>query len=369
MPTRLSYRLSVLTVSWTIRFSRDTATMTDALSPDYCTKFNKPKPPLPYIVGQEFWIRPHTPPPPMHGDRDLSYEGFIERETKHPLERCLLHPPLPGLTEGALIGVKVVEEVRVGDGHSAQLVTVKIIDVPPQASILLQQNMILVAKFYDPLYFNHKQDDMDPFLASDYGYTHETAAYKALESFQGNKIPKYYGSYTCELPTPSGHRRSVRLILIERIIGSSMEKLKPTDFSQSERQNIMKFIIDTESDMYGRDIVHTDLHPRNVIVSGSAADASTLRVVLIDFGYVRFGRLGRYPVPEQLRMYLPGVRISPILRWHKAWWDGRHSKFEAWIDWDWQPWLEHHWSKESVITPEMASVFLPSDFCKRSVSF
>ena len=58
-------------------------------------------------------------------------------------------------------------------------------------------------------------------------------------------------------------------------MGSPMQRLKPTDFSQSERQNILKRIIDSESDIYGRDLIHDDLTPCNVIVSGSAAKAST----------------------------------------------------------------------------------------------
>jgi hypothetical protein len=54
----------------------------------------------------------------------------------------------------------------------------------------------LVAKVYDPLYFNDSEGYLNPFLCMDRSYTHEANAYMALNEFQGQWIPRYYGSYS-----------------------------------------------------------------------------------------------------------------------------------------------------------------------------
>ena len=336
--------------------------MTHPLSDSYCTTFNESKPPIPYSPGQEVWVRPHDPPPPTKGSRALTRDTAKERASKHPVERCLLHPPLRGGSiASTVIRLKILETIRVEDGQNAQLVVVQASShITPNNSNAPPSDRCLVAKFYDPLYFDHEQDDADPFLCTDYYYTHEVAAYKALDPLQGTIIPKYYGSYTCELPILGGNQRSVRLILMEAVKGNSMQHLKPTDFSQSERQNIMKAIIDAESSLYSHDVSHGDLHPRNILVSGSATAISTLRVILIDFGNARLGRAPIWATPEEKQKYLPGIPISPLLRWNKAWWCDRQIVFDEWIDWDWQPWLEYHWSAGAFITAEMVSIWLPS---------
>jgi serine/threonine protein kinase len=334
--------------------------MTYPLSDSYCTRFNKHKPPIPYIPGQDFVIRSHDPPAPTTASLSLKFDGARERESKHPLERCLLHPPLQGSTGSTTMRVKILGTVRAGDGHSAQLVTIqafyidrKMINAPPS-------DVHLIAKFYDPLYFDHEQDDVDPFLCTDHDYSHETAVYKALCQFQGTIIPRFYGSYTCQLPIPGGKTsRSVRLILVENVPGISMQNLKPLDFTQSERQNILKAVVDAESLLYTHNVRHMDVHPRNILVLRS--DDATLRVVLIDFGKSLIGRVHYRASPGEEQKYIPGVPISPLLRWNQAWWHDRQDFFDEWIDWDWQPWLEYHYgSTRASITPYMISIWLPS---------
>jgi hypothetical protein len=50
--------------------------------------------------------------------------------------------------------------------------------------------------------------------------------------------------------------REVRLILIENVPGISMQNLNPSNFTKLERQTIMKAIIDSETALYNREIVH-----------------------------------------------------------------------------------------------------------------
>ena len=218
----------------------------------------------------------------------------------------------------------------------------------------------LIAKFYNPLYFDHKQDDADPFLCTDHDYSHETAVCKALYQLQGTIIPRFYGSYTCELPIPDGKTsRSVRLILMENVPGICMQKLKPVDFTQSERQNILKAVVDAESLLYTHNVQHRDVHPRNILVLRS--DVATLRVVLIDFGKSLIGRVPCRALPGEEQKYRLGVPISPLLRWNQAWWRHRQKVLDEWIDWDWQPWLEYHYgSTRASITADMVSIWLPS---------
>ncbi|EEH19028.2 hypothetical protein PABG_01347 [Paracoccidioides brasiliensis Pb03] len=313
--------------------------MTYQLSASYCARYNKSKPPLPYFPGQEFCIHPHTPPAPATGEVVLSYEGHRERESTHPVDRCILHPPLPGLTGKGTIRLKVVGPVRIGDQHSAQLVTVHMVDETPDISDSIPTDKYLVAKLYDPLYFDHEQDDpTDCFIHL-----------KEL-SFQNIMGPLHLN---CQFQIKKTSR-SIRLILIEKVPGISMQRLNPTNHTRSERQNILKAIVDAESMLYAHDIFHRDIHPRNVLV----LDSAHRRVVLIDFGYCGIGRTPSNSPAEWKAKYLPGVPISPLLRWDQGW--GRHANFHEWIDWDWQTWLEHCYeSTRASITEHMRSIWLP----------
>ncbi|KAJ8098149.1 hypothetical protein POJ06DRAFT_145796 [Lipomyces tetrasporus] len=176
------------------------------------------------------------------------------------------------------------------------------------------------------------------------------AAYKALSVLQGSTIPIYYGSYSLELPA-EGTVRSVRLILMEFVPGTSMQQLNPSDFSQLERQVIMNAVIDAESLVYTHNVRHSDIHPRNILVLSTATTTYDRRVVVVDFGKADVGRSPCPIDPEEEARYLPGVPISPLLRWNVAWWHHVQTYFRKWIDWDWQPWLEDNYG--SIDTSSM----------------
>lgn len=321
-----------------------------------------PPPPVPYIKGQRFSVRSHNPPAPEprreRGCR-LTKEANLERLEVSPLQRCLVHPPLVGSSGDITVDFKVSRELKIGRDHKAQVAVVDILQANSKA---LKGVTTAVAKFYDPLYFDHSEDD-DPFVAVDYLYTYETASYDRLSDLQGTVIPAYYGSYSLELPVSdsasSKTTRSVRLILMELIHGPTMRDLNPEDFSQEERKRIMKLVIDGESTIYTRNIVLVDLHPRNVLVEQAfeSPQSRISRVVHIDF---EANRLSRYWAddPEEEQRMLPWTYISPLLRWHKVW--RKTNPFADWVDWDYEPWLETEFAHTAeAITPHMRKEFLP----------
>ncbi|KAK9429335.1 hypothetical protein V1505DRAFT_357001 [Lipomyces doorenjongii] len=336
--------------------------MTYPLSESFCTKFNISKPFLPYFPGQQLALVSHDPPDPTIGSCSLNFHAARERESKPPLDRCILHPPLPGSIGTATVYLKIIEAVRLGDNHNAQIAKVQVDRVIRHESNSPPVDTPLIAKFYDPLYFDHEQDDADPFLCVDRDYSHEVAAYKALSDLQGSTIPRYYGSYSLELPA-EGTVRSVRLILMEFVPGTSMQQLNPSDFSQLERQVFMKAVIDAESLVYTHNVRHRDIHPRNILLLSTATTTYDRRVVMIDFGRAE---IGRSPHPESEARYLPGVPISPLLRWNVAWWHHVQTYFSKWIDWDWQSWLEHNYgSIDTASMGYMIKIWLPSFLTKR----
>ncbi|KAJ9284666.1 hypothetical protein DTO021C3_7793 [Paecilomyces variotii] len=331
---------------------------------DFAFEANPP-PPVPYVKGHRFTVRSQNPPAPapITESCSLTKEADIERRTVPPLQRCILHPPVGGSDGHSMVTFEVSHEIRAGEDHSAQIVAVNILNTSPDCPKTLQGVTTAVAKLYDPLYFDHSDDDTDPFLCVKCHYSREAASYARLSDLQGTVIPAYYGSYSLELPVdePSSKTRTVRLIMIEYISGFSMRELRPRDFSQLQRKQIIKQIIDGESAIYTRDVRLSDLHPRNVMVEQdpNSKENRIKRVILLDFGTNILSRhwLG---IPEEEQKLLPGTYISPLLRWHKVW--RMVNSFSDWVDWDYQPWLRAEYAHTaSSVTPYMKSQWL-SDF-------
>ncbi|RAK87304.1 hypothetical protein BO79DRAFT_229668 [Aspergillus costaricaensis CBS 115574] len=195
----------------------------------------------------------------------------------------------------------------VGDGHSAQVFKVRVLN-PKCNTETFQGTEDLVAKVYDPLYLNDHDGDL---------------------------IPRFYGSYSTDIncqdigddaETNEMCSRTVRLILNEHVPGRSMLQAGPSNFPQRDRQQIMKSVIEFESEVYRRDILLTDLSPRNVMM----VPPGSRRQCNLEFF------LGQY--------------ISPILRWKK----GMKLEFDDWIDWEWADWVDAEFAYTAhTITPAM----------------
>lgn len=267
-----------------------------------------------------------------------------------PADRCLNHPPLPGKDGNGNVSLEIIDILKGGDGHNSQVFTVRLLDFQSTSELLPQKGSRLVAKVYDPLYFDDDDGYINPFRCMDQYYTHESNAYVALGEFQGQSIPKYYGSYTLSLSVDSKCTRTVRMILIEYIEGITMADVKPKSFDKACRQSILKSIVNLESRIYHRDLWLIDLEPRNIILTPSDSDRPT-RVVFIDFGHALFNRRRDDRYSLRLNNFL-GEYVSPILRWKR----GRRKRdpFEEWVDWDWDEWLEAEFAHTIAgITPEM----------------
>ena len=148
------------------------------------------KPTVPYVKGWQFTAHTHIPPPPMPVfwrccvNDDI---GKMERARLGSVERCLLHPPLPGSNGSSSVKLEICDALKVGDDHNAQVVTVRVLETDPCSKVPTKGERV-VAKFYDPLYFFDGDGYLNPFLCVDKHYTHEVSAYTALSDLQGSMI-------------------------------------------------------------------------------------------------------------------------------------------------------------------------------------
>ncbi|KAH8427759.1 uncharacterized protein LDX57_005466 [Aspergillus melleus] len=311
-----------------------------------------PKPPVPYIPGWKFDAKSHTPPPPTLVARDCcinSESDRTERQHMDPVDRCLKWPPLPGKEGDDTISLEIIDILKGGDEHNSQVFTVQLSSstspLPPR------KGTKLVAKVYDPVYFDDDEGYLNQFACMDKYYTHEANAYPVLRELQGHSIPKYYGSYSLYLPTDGEQTRTVRMILIEYISGTTLANADPKSFPQPVRQHIMKSIVDLESRIYEKDLLLLDVEPRNVIIRSPTSDQPHPQVVFFDFAHALFNRRRDDPIALKVNSFL-GEYISPILRWNER--RDHAFPFSDWIDWDWDSWLGVEFAHTVAgITPEM----------------
>ncbi|KAJ9219570.1 hypothetical protein DTO027B5_4838 [Paecilomyces variotii] len=309
-----------------------------------------PQPPFPYTKGWIFHAQTHISPPPTPVTYNCCLSTTQEREDRERLGKlrwCLDHPPLSGEMGAGGIDLEIQDAFRVGDRCNAQVFTAKVLQAPPNFRCL-QPGKEIITKIYDPLYFNDEGGYINPFRSVDKHYTHEARTYDVLSDIQGQLIPTFYGSYTSDIPVDGHLKRTVRLILLDYIPGTSMQQVNPKDFSQQTRQQIMRSIVDFETLIFQRNIALTDLSPRNIVMK------ETLDLIFIDFAGALFGRT-RDDIDAKAVDLLLGQYISPLLRWPKRM---MRWEFNDWIDWDWKSWLQAEYAHTTAtITAEMRKVY------------
>ncbi|CAN6666784.1 hypothetical protein TRVA0_038S00980 [Trichomonascus vanleenenianus] len=307
------------------------------------------KPPVPYVGGESFIAREHIAPSPTplpDGWIIASKETKAERKAHSLIEQCLLHPPLPGSFGPLTLELHIVRSIEVGEMSGNQVV---LVDVQSEQDCEPQGKQ-LVAKFYDPLYMNDNGGSLDRFRIVDNDYTHEVRAYQDLRELQGSLIPKFYGSFSVDIPIPSSaETREVRLILLEYIQGLTMKQFCPSRIPQEVRKQVMKKVIDIESSIYERDIFLSDLWPKNIIIT-EAQFPHEIHLVFVDFdqALVKRGICEGFKDPPDMHL---GEYITPLIRCAKenyAW------NFLDWIDWDWTPWVQSEYrDEEHLVRPEL----------------
>jgi serine/threonine protein kinase len=239
----------------------------------------------------------------------------------------------------------------------------------------------------------------------------------------GGLVPCYYGSYTLDLHEPSeAAARAVCVLLMEYVRGCTLRDLHPARFSQRTRQSIIGDNIDVETAVFADGVFHRDLYPCNVLVvdpllsssselqppsvlpvlqlaisakngnshepdqtaldrplmllpdDGAAGPESGVRngvsgrassVVLINFGKV-IVQNDEAQWSSNTLFKFKGIHIPPLLRWREDWWSNRQQLFDAWIDWEWQPWLEERYRhRQGDVTVEMQSYWLPEEMLEQ----
>lgn len=252
------------------------------------------KPPLPYQVGATIPARTWEPPFEKLTGGHLWAQGQLKEElqSEHPLETCLRYsgatdaPP-----EGERVDLHVVDEIRVRDLYHSQIAKVKVHDHRSAGEKLrspLPSDVAITAKLYDPLYQDIEDEHPDIFRNTYNAFHRETCIYQQLKPLWGTVIPRFYGSLRAEVPVPGrkGQSRYVYAILYEYAPGIELSYIEVDEWSQAERMEIMKAIIDGGSWIRQAGIDQRDLLPRNLVLQGRPGHP--LSVKMIDFDYAFF---------------------------------------------------------------------------------
>jgi hypothetical protein len=335
----------------------------------------------PYQPGDKFDIRRHTPPLPFGIPyetknnvrtpvRGLAVDDGSGRNSVDHLDFVISNPPL----EGAPVDTKQARPPR------ALTIVQKLSHKPKRTgggTVVVSchldgdQSTQCVAKIYDGFEYELVQpgsSGLDCMYRADMDYSREAAAYESIPArFQGSIAPRYFGSWTFPLSTNvPGRPRWVRMVLVEHIDGECMldmmlhargatrsnpepklewpDEVPRIDYRllppEEERLDILARIVEAETMLwwYGG-VKHSDVAPRNVIISRPASSNASSRVTLIDFNaaYVlhRYDR-GRETIK---RLGLgKGLPTSPIQRYWPA------TDFVYGSDYSW--WIPERWRVE-----------------------
>ncbi|KAF1730416.1 hypothetical protein CRV24_009879 [Beauveria bassiana] len=204
------------------------------------------------------------------------------------------------------------------------------------------RDAVVAAKFYDPLYNDHIL--IDAWKSVDYSYRNEAQAYQRLRPLQGVVVPRFYGSYTVDMPVPQAalqhhhaQPRPVRLVLYEYINGTQLSSAEGRLYSTKQRQAIMQKVLNSFSKMRQLGVYHLDFHPGNIVVL-SAEQGQEADIRCIDFGHSKLSD------PSDLKPTLdPESRESVTEYWRDEDLCDCMLDFSPLIDWPWNEWLENEY--------------------------
>lgn len=255
------------------------------------------RPPLPYVPGAHFEIKPHNPPPPL--DDGSGYKKpdpkvwnmnpwpFGDGAPQGIVAQYLAHPPrvttCPENQDKR--DLVVTHQIRCGD-CMAQVVR------------CLVDGKERVAKIFDPLYVGIdkcNEDGFPPTYFSERFYSCEAAAYKRIKEsgLDGKYTPEFDGCWFLELPLPDGKGnvvcREVRLILQEFIPGDTIDALvrrgEAEKIHPDIRVDLLDQLMEAISHLAFIGVRNDDKHPRNFMVTKD--EKKGWRITLIDFSHSR----------------------------------------------------------------------------------
>ncbi|PBK70402.1 hypothetical protein ARMSODRAFT_110927 [Armillaria solidipes] len=170
-------------------------------------------------------------------------------------------------------------------------------------------NAIVVAKFYDPLYFRDTYDHTDPLRLAAWSVASEVRAYEKLQSLQGTCIPRCIDLYATALPEQEG-----RTVYVEHVTGKDlrylcekgddMDEIVADYLCEKHRNVIFSTVFQLVMDFIQLGVSQSDLAPRNTIIRPPARrgpfcstercparheiDTEDVQAVMVDFERVLF---------------------------------------------------------------------------------
>ncbi|KAL1866709.1 hypothetical protein Daus18300_006653 [Diaporthe australafricana] len=274
-------------------------------------------PPLPYLPGACFDIKPHNPPPPLGpGYHKPDPKEWIENPWPFGkgspdtiIDQHLAHPPRKTTppTYQSPRCLQVTHQIRCGDPCMAQVVRCRV------------DGTDLVAKIFDPLYVGIDEGyGFPPTYYSERFYSCEAAAYKRIKErgLDGRYTPGFMGCWFLELPLPAGKgrvvRREIRLILQEFVPGDNMraimERGEADKIDPQVRMELLDRLMEGLSQLDFIGVLHDDLHPRNLMVSKGAKNG--YEITLIDFSHPRVQDLPNSKFRTRRKKKLPESPIT-----------------------------------------------------------
>ncbi|KAH7324519.1 hypothetical protein B0I35DRAFT_388341 [Stachybotrys elegans] len=299
-------------------------------------------PDFPYHPERRLTIRTHVPPEPFgpgHYKEDAPRPMVPAPKYKTNLEWCLQNPPVetPPPEDLIVYTLCIVGEVACKPGRKVQLVSCYIEGA---------KDNLYIAKIYDALYCESGGEDITWW--SDLRYAREASAYQDLgdADLDGKYTPKYFGSWTFDLPAPQQRNptRPVRMIIIEYIPGPSICEILDGDLAsripREGRLGVMAEIAEMWVQLKKAGVQHDDMAPRNVMLRGLDLEQKgtyKLKPVLIDLEMslalgrdsCRYG-LSQDPLASHPKYWL-GLRCPE--EWHAWVPEPESSKDASWRAW------------------------------------
>ena len=305
------------------------------------------KPSLPYKPGFKFTAFSRELPSPA----DIHNATMISGKREHELTQSQIGHCLADSVEDAPFDSKTKKEliitslIRVGSSRGAQLVVV---------------NDDMVAKIYDPLYYNEYEGrwKQDVVKRAHDDYVREAVPYDKLRTSTAAAqiTPAFYGAWSTSITTPiddvNTKDRIVRLILIERLHGQCMRYINPLELRKKVRSKALMKVLDAETVLFEAGIRHCDFHPRNIIMDIPAGLNPAIKVHIVDFGQSEIIKLeGGGKWLTKLKEEYPGRICSPLVRFY-----GGMMKFSAygWCsfeDMEAEKWLWRHYKTDKRYFP------------------
>ncbi|KAI1326847.1 hypothetical protein F5Y16DRAFT_373591 [Xylariaceae sp. FL0255] len=328
------------------------------------------KPDCPYIPGFDLQITEHEPPPPSgpggypasnrpgHAKKWLEETPQSQQVLEYPLEDSQWSSE--SAPRSAVF--TITQTIVIGNARGAQLVSGHLQECGQE------ETHLVTAKIFDSLYYpscdNLVNIPRDVVRLAERDYAREAAAYRHLDATESLQkpgfAPKYYGSWTFELPiTVRGEKRTrcVRLILIEYLAGSSMLDLFAWNNSgpNAERDAfhydieyrlaVFAEILEGYMKQLHSGIDQHDLSPRNVMIVPNPQKTitplgQTPRVVLIDynisivFEQTKYGRHYQQDFDRPLNpaQYFRSSPPDDFQGWIPfEWYDADRTTYQEWL--------------------------------------